>query len=69
MWREWIDANADDSKKKNYLRMPDVYKENPDNKPDTLEAQLQALENAGFKNIDCYHKFGIFAMFGGSKEP
>jgi tRNA (cmo5U34)-methyltransferase len=66
MWREWIGANAQDPGR--YLGTTKLYKENPDNKPDTLSAQLRALEDAGFKNVDCHHKFGIFAMFGGSKE-
>jgi tRNA (cmo5U34)-methyltransferase len=69
VWREWIGANAEGLEKERYLGIPKVYKENPDNQPDTLAAQLQSLEHAGFKNVDCYHKFGIFAMFGGSKEP
>ena len=43
--------------------------ENPSsmNKPDTLEAQLEALREAGFKDADCYYKNGIFAVFGGRK--
>ncbi len=60
--------NADDSEEEKYLKTPEVYKDNPDNHPDTLAAQLRALENAGFVNVDCYHKFGIFAMFGGIKD-
>ena len=37
------------------------------NKPDTLEAQLEALKEAGFGDVDCYYKNGIFAVFGGRK--
>jgi tRNA (cmo5U34)-methyltransferase len=37
------------------------------NKPDTLENQLKALEKAGFRDVDCYFKNGIFAVFGGKK--
>lgn len=37
------------------------------NKPDTLDAQLDALRDAGFNDVDCYYKHGIFAIFGGRK--
>lgn len=37
------------------------------NRPDTLEAQLEALRDAGFRDVDCYYKHGIFAIFGGRK--
>ena len=47
--------------------LPNQYKNNPDNMPDTLENQLKSLESAGFKNVDCYYKFGIFSIFGGEK--
>jgi tRNA (cmo5U34)-methyltransferase len=69
LWKEWIDE-----KKKslgingNYF--DDIirrYKDNKDNKPDTLEDQLKALKTTGFKEVDCYYKYGIFAMFGGRK--
>ncbi len=38
------------------------------NKPDTLESQLRALESAGFVDVDCYLKNGIFVVFGGRRE-
>jgi hypothetical protein len=28
---------------------------------------MQALERIGFENADCYFKYGLRAMFGGSK--
>ena len=37
------------------------------NKPDKLGNQLKALEEAGFLDVDCYFKNGIFAVFGGKK--
>jgi len=41
------------------------YKNNQDNRPDTLVSQLMALESVGFKGVDCFYKHGIFVMFGG----
>ncbi|WP_420266748.1 methyltransferase domain-containing protein [Candidatus Magnetominusculus dajiuhuensis] len=43
------------------------YKDLEENKPDTLDCQLGMLKNAGFKEIDCYYKYGIFTIFGGRK--
>ncbi|MEE9614691.1 MAG: methyltransferase domain-containing protein [Thermodesulfobacteriota bacterium] len=34
---------------------------------DTLTDQLGALEKAGFKMVDCFRKYGIFAIYGGRK--
>lgn len=38
------------------------------NKPDTLGDQLRALESAGFVDVDCYFKNGVFVVFGGVRE-
>ena len=43
------------------------YKDNKDNRPDTLDEQLSVLTSIGFRDVDCYYKYGIFAMFGGKK--
>ena len=67
LWREWIDAHTANSQKASSLTVPRRYKDNPDNIPDPLLPQLQALKKIGFRNVDCYYKYGIFAMFGGSK--
>lgn len=47
--------------------LPEQYKNNPDNHPDTLNIQLNALKSVGFQQVDCYYKYGIFAIFGGEK--
>jgi tRNA (cmo5U34)-methyltransferase len=67
LWQEWINTHAAESQKASLLSVPQQYKDNPDNIPDLLLPQLQALERIGFKNVDCFYKYGIFAMFGGSK--
>jgi len=38
-------------------------------KMDTLKDQLADIEDAGFTDIDCYFKHGMFAVFGGRKSP
>jgi tRNA (cmo5U34)-methyltransferase len=69
LWKQWIDerklslliegSHYDDIIKR--------YKDNADNKPDTLASQLNALQTIGFKNVDCFYKYGIFTMYGGRK--
>ena len=66
-WRNWIDNYPDRKRSKNLLGIPDDYKQNRDNLPDTLESQLHALKEIGFKDVDCYFKHGIFSLFGGLK--
>jgi tRNA (cmo5U34)-methyltransferase len=74
LWSEWIAENEEEmkirekwTKKESYVNLPEKYKNNPDNHPDKLLDQLKMLESAGFKDVDCYYKYGIFSIFGGSK--
>jgi tRNA (cmo5U34)-methyltransferase len=66
-WREWIKTSPSKGRREQLMGIPDQYKANPDNLPDTLESQLQVLKDIGFSNVDCYSKYGIFSLFGGSK--
>lgn len=69
LWKQWIDE------RKSFLGIEDSqfddiagrYKDNTDNKPDTLDMQLTALQTIGFKDVDCFYKYGIFTMYGGKK--
>lgn len=69
LWKDWI------TERKNFLGIEgnhydDIiqrYKNNKDNKPDNLDDQLNALKSVGFRDIDCFYKYGIFAMYGGKK--
>ena len=69
LWKEWINERKislginDDY----FDDMTRRYKENKDNKPDTLENQMDTLREIGFKDVDCFYKYGIFSMFGGRK--
>jgi tRNA (cmo5U34)-methyltransferase len=75
LWREWIKENetkmrmGDDKliNKQSFQYLPQQYQNNPDNHPDTLEKQINLLKSAGFKNVDCYYKYGIFSIYGGGK--
>ena len=67
LWRQWIREHPDKEMSEKLLEIPEQYKGNTDNIPDTLESQLQALQEIGFNGVDCYFKHGIFALFGGFK--
>ena len=66
-WREWINKHPAKERREQLLGIPNQYKGNPDNLPDSLESQLNVLKEIGFCNIDCFYKYGIFSLFGGSK--
>lgn len=75
LWSEWIAENEEKIKlrekwidnKESFVNLPEKYKNNQDNHPDKLLDQLKMLESAGFKDVDCYYKYGIFSIFGGQK--
>jgi len=67
LWRQWIKEHPAKERGEELLGTPEKYKGDPENMPDTLESQLEALKDVGFNNVDCYFKYGIFCLFGGSK--
>ncbi len=54
LWRRWIRNHCDDENHESLIGVPEQYKGNPDNTPDTLASQLDALKAIGYKNIDCF---------------
>lgn len=50
-----------------YDNLPDIYKSKEENQPSNLFDQLDLLIKIGFKDVDCFFKYGIFALFGGIK--
>ena len=68
LWNDWIDRQRRSGKTdRDFSDITRRYKENPDNVPDTLDFQLNALKGAGFEEVDCYYKQGVFVIFGGKK--
>jgi tRNA (cmo5U34)-methyltransferase len=70
MWSEWLGlrgVGAIGDEDTTFVK-PKRCKDIPGNKPDTLADQLEALKSAGFKEVDCFYKFGTFAVFGGRKD-
>ena len=66
LWKQWIEEHPSE-RSKMLLGIPEQYKKNKDNIPDTLKLQLETLENIGFKDVDNYFKYGLFVLFGGVK--
>jgi len=69
LWQEWVEEQKalHGIEGDLYDDVVRRYKDNRDNKPDTLSNQLTALEEIGFKEVDCYYKYGVFAIFGGRR--
>jgi tRNA (cmo5U34)-methyltransferase len=71
MWRNWmnekLEKNGKESEIGKYDNIPSVYKNNLEDKPSGLWDQLQTLSKCGFRDVDCFYKYGIFAVFGGTK--
>lgn len=65
LWRLWIEEHPEKDHAAKLLDIPDKYKANTDNIPDTLSDQLEALKYVGFEDADCFFKYGAFALFGG----
>ncbi len=72
MWTDWINENLArrgmGDKVGTYDGLPEGYKHRQENKPSGLAEQLQALGEVGFNDVDCYFKYSVFAVFGGTKE-
>ncbi len=68
LWRTQIlEAQKASMVKEDYQYIIDLYRDSPENKPDTLDNQLDALKKVGFKDVDCFYKYGIYTVFGGRK--
>lgn len=68
LWRLWIEDHPEKAGAAKLLDIPEKYKANTDNIPDSLNDQLDALKLIGFEAVDCFFKYGAFALFGGSRR-
>jgi hypothetical protein len=68
LWRLWIEEHPEKDGAAQLLDIPEKYQANTDNIPDSLSDQLEALRIAGFEGVDCFFKYGAFALFGGSRH-
>jgi tRNA (cmo5U34)-methyltransferase len=70
MWCQWVDQKKTEFGVEGdmFSDLTRRYKDAGENKPDTLEDQMDALTDIGFREVDCYYKYGIFAVYGGKKS-
>jgi tRNA (cmo5U34)-methyltransferase len=71
MWVDWMNEtlqkNKIDDEVGKFNDLPSIYKSKEENKPSNLFDQLSLLTKTGFKDVDCFFKYSIFALFGGTK--
>jgi len=72
IWRNWMNEKLEETGPREdigkYDNIPSVYKNNAENKPSGLWEQLDLLGQCGFRDVDCFYKYSIFAVFGGTKQ-
>jgi tRNA (cmo5U34)-methyltransferase len=69
LWREWIlEAQAAQKSKEDYSTVPETAPQKPENHYQDLNEQLAWLRQAGFANVDCFYKYGIFCLYGGRRH-
>jgi tRNA (cmo5U34)-methyltransferase len=66
LWQEWIAGRSRMLGLGNkFLDVPRQARENPDNQYSPLGRQLADLTTAGFLDVDCHYKNGMFAIYTG----
>lgn len=71
MWVDWINENLTrlglSDEVHQYDDIPQRYKDKDENRPGRLFDQLTQLKRSGFNNVDCVYKYGVNAIFAGTK--
>ncbi len=68
LWKEWIlEFQQKNNIEKDYSNVPEEAPKKPENHFNTLDKELELLKTAGFRNIECYYKYGLFCIYGGQK--
>jgi tRNA (cmo5U34)-methyltransferase len=66
LWREWIMENQRKLHlEESFENIPDRARGKVENRFDPLSAQLAALREAGFSDVECHYRYGVFAIYGG----
>jgi tRNA (cmo5U34)-methyltransferase len=69
LWQEWIARRSQMlGLGGKFQDVPKRARENPDNQYSALGGQLADLSAAGFAEVDCHYKNGIFAIYSGRKN-
>jgi tRNA (cmo5U34)-methyltransferase len=72
MWKDWMTETVTGTGIRDQARKLAEFhriaeEKTPDDMPSGLEDQLMELRRIGFRDVDCFYKYGSFALFGGTK--
>ena len=68
LWGEWIvDRASRLGLDQAFAHVPEEARAKPENHYDPLQDQLEALRSAGFVDVACHYRYGLFALYGGQK--
>ena len=68
LWNEWINEHSKQLGLGDaFLSVPQQARANPDNKYSPLAEQLADLRDAGFADVECHYKNGVFAIYSGRR--
>jgi tRNA (cmo5U34)-methyltransferase len=68
LWREWIRERSQRLRLgAKYDDVPKQAQENPDNQYSPAAEQLEDLRSAGFRDVECHYKNGVFAIYTGRR--
>jgi tRNA (cmo5U34)-methyltransferase len=71
MWADWMNETLHKHKLGDvgkYDDLPAACRNKAENKLSTLFDQMHLLGQIGFRDVDCFYKYGLFAVFGGTKS-
>ena len=69
LWRQQIVEAEKNSPELSYFRKtPERTRSDSDNKPSPVGLQLKALRTAGFIEVECHYRNGLFAVYTGRKR-
>jgi tRNA (cmo5U34)-methyltransferase len=70
LWQEWIVRRGQLlGLGDRFQEVPAKARSNPDNQYSRLAEQLEDLAAAGFREVECHYKNGMFAIYTGRRDP
>lgn len=66
LWQEWLlEREAAEQAQESFAHVPARARNNPENHFDALSIQLDALRTAGFREVECHYRYGLFGIYSG----
>jgi tRNA (cmo5U34)-methyltransferase len=67
LWKEWVlEREAALGMKESFAHVPERARNNIENHFDKLSTQMSALQTAGFREVECHYRYGMFAIYSGA---